>query len=253
MVRGLDVWKDYFADYTDSYVLIGGAACNIYEEEFAMNPRATKDLDLILVVEALSPEFGSRFWDFIREGNYTSRQIGNHGHEYYRFINPENRAYPQQIELFARRTGLLTLPADANIEPIHIDDELSSLSAILMDDDYYQFTLSNSQVVDGVHLANVETLICLKAKAYLDLDTRKQAGEAVDNRNIEKHKKDIMYLAAMIPGDASYQLPDSIKEDIKAFYASVKDFLPNADFMKSANLARVKPEDLLEVVMNSMA
>lgn len=56
MVRGLDVWKEFFADYSANYVLIGGAACNIFEEEFAQTPRATKDLDLILVVEALSKD-----------------------------------------------------------------------------------------------------------------------------------------------------------------------------------------------------
>ena len=30
-----------------------------------MNPRATKDLDLVLVVEALTPDFGARLWDFL--------------------------------------------------------------------------------------------------------------------------------------------------------------------------------------------
>lgn len=76
MVRGLDLWKVFFADYTDNYVLIGGAACHWYEDEYSQNPRATKDLDLILVVEALSAEFGMKFWDFIKAGQYSSRQRG---------------------------------------------------------------------------------------------------------------------------------------------------------------------------------
>ena len=29
MVRGLDIWKEFFADHTHNYVLIGGTACNI--------------------------------------------------------------------------------------------------------------------------------------------------------------------------------------------------------------------------------
>ena len=57
MVTGIGRWKEYFNDYKDKYVLIGGAACNLLEEELDMNPRATKDLDLVLVVEALTPEF----------------------------------------------------------------------------------------------------------------------------------------------------------------------------------------------------
>lgn len=60
MVTGIERWKEYFIDYKDKYVLIGGAACNLLEEEFDMNPRATKDLDLVLVVEALTPDFGLR-------------------------------------------------------------------------------------------------------------------------------------------------------------------------------------------------
>ena len=66
MVTGIERWKEYFSDYKDKYVLIGGAACNLLEEEFDMNPRATKDLDLVLVVEALTPDFGLRLWDFIK-------------------------------------------------------------------------------------------------------------------------------------------------------------------------------------------
>ena len=55
MVTGIERWKEYFNEYKDKYVLIGGAACNLLEEELDMNPRATKDLDLVLVVEALTP------------------------------------------------------------------------------------------------------------------------------------------------------------------------------------------------------
>lgn len=33
MVAGLDRWREYFSEYKDKYVLIGGAACNLLEEE----------------------------------------------------------------------------------------------------------------------------------------------------------------------------------------------------------------------------
>ena len=32
MVKGLDTFRKYFADYEDQYVLIGGAACDILFE-----------------------------------------------------------------------------------------------------------------------------------------------------------------------------------------------------------------------------
>ena len=94
MVKGLDLFKDRFAAYASNYVLIGGAACYIHEEISAMEPRATKDLDLILVVEALTPEFVSEFWRFIREGRYEQRQRGKDKHECFRFLKPQDKRYP---------------------------------------------------------------------------------------------------------------------------------------------------------------
>lgn len=37
MVKGIDIFQDYFRDYTDQYVLIGGAACSISFEEQDIN------------------------------------------------------------------------------------------------------------------------------------------------------------------------------------------------------------------------
>ena len=70
MVKGIDIFQEYFKEYTDQYVLIGGAACSISFEEQDASFRATKDLDMVLIVEALTPAFGERFWQFIRDGGY---------------------------------------------------------------------------------------------------------------------------------------------------------------------------------------
>lgn len=52
MVRGLDKFREQFRDYANEYVLIGGAACDLLMEEAAPAFRATKDLDIVLCVEA---------------------------------------------------------------------------------------------------------------------------------------------------------------------------------------------------------
>ena len=52
-------------------------------------------------------------------------------------------------------------------------------------------------------ITNIETLMCLNAKAYNDLYARKNAGEKVDVRDIEKRYKDVLRLVAMIVGTAS--------------------------------------------------
>ena len=53
MVIGLDVFKKYFEAYPDNYVIIGGTACDLIIDDAGFVPRATKDIDIILVVEAL--------------------------------------------------------------------------------------------------------------------------------------------------------------------------------------------------------
>ncbi len=68
MVRGLEWFAKRFAGFQDCYVLIGGAAAYLVQEEAGLEPRATGDLDIVLCVESLTAEFGQRMWDFIEEG-----------------------------------------------------------------------------------------------------------------------------------------------------------------------------------------
>jgi hypothetical protein len=41
MVRGLDIFKKYFEQYPENYVIIGGTACDIIIDEAGFVPRAT--------------------------------------------------------------------------------------------------------------------------------------------------------------------------------------------------------------------
>lgn len=52
MVRGLDTFREYFKGFEEQYVLIGGAACDILFESNEGQFRATRDLDMVLIVEA---------------------------------------------------------------------------------------------------------------------------------------------------------------------------------------------------------
>ena len=91
---GLDKFKEYFMGYQDQYVLIGGAACDIIFEEQDTAFRATKDLDLVLIVEALTPAFGHRFWQFVRDGGYEHRAKSSGAPQFYRFDKPKAPGFP---------------------------------------------------------------------------------------------------------------------------------------------------------------
>lgn len=73
MVKGLNVFKEKFSDYSEHYVLIGGVASYLVMRDAGLNFRTTKDFDVVLIVEALNKEFGVIFWDFINEGGYSVR------------------------------------------------------------------------------------------------------------------------------------------------------------------------------------
>ena len=57
MVGGLETFSAYFEGDDDKYVLIGGAACDICFSDNSASFRATKDLDIVLIVEALREMF----------------------------------------------------------------------------------------------------------------------------------------------------------------------------------------------------
>lgn len=250
MVKGIEKFKEVFAEFAGNYVIIGGTACENHEERVGQKPRATKDIDMILVVEALSHDFVAGFWKFIKEGGYTEKQVGEKGeeerHQYYRFQRPTNPEYPAQIELFSRSLGIFELPEDIHITPIPTDADLSSLSAILMNDDYYNYTVNHSVVIDGVHMANIESLIALKCKAYLEMTLARQEGRPVDSKHIKKHRNDVFRLVAAVAPAQKYIAPSTIMDDIKAFCRNVENNLPEANLIKDMGLRRITPQQLFD-------
>lgn len=251
MVRGLDKFKEYFKDYADKYIIIGGTACDIILGTAGFTPRATKDIDIILVVEALSSEFVKQFWQFIKEAQYEKAEKNEQKRTYYRFVKPAQEEFPYQVELFSRNPGILDDAEPGRFTRIPVDDDLSSLSAILMNDDYYEYTLSHCTIEDGLQRANTEALICLKAKAYLDLSERKAKSEKVDEKNIKKHKTDVFRLVAMLTGEDKFELPASVLADMQAFVEAVSHALPDKAIFKEMGLGNIEAASLLDQLIDS--
>ena len=216
MVGGLDKFREYFSKYKDQYVLIGGAACDLIMEDYASTFRATKDLDLVLIVEALTPDFGQTFWQFIKDGKYRNKSISSPEPHFYRFDKPETSGFPYMLELFSRSTFDLHYP-DSNLTPLHFDDSVSSLSAILLNDAYYKMLLNGREEIDDIRILAPSYLIPFKAKAWLDLNDKKRNGFPVDEKDIKKHKNDIVRLATVLRDSDVVQLPKEAAEDMSEF------------------------------------
>ena len=198
MVKGIDSFKNWFQGYEEQYVIIGGTACDILMTNEELSFRATKDIDLILIVEALNADFGRKFWEYVKQAGYEHRSKSSGMPQFYRFSHPLSDQYPAMIELFSRKPEAIQLPEDAILTPLPLDEDISSLSAILLDDAYYDFLKQGRETVAGVTILGAEYLIPFKAKAWMDLTDRKANGESVDGKNIRKHKNDVFRLTELI-------------------------------------------------------
>jgi hypothetical protein len=214
MVKGLDKFREYFREFTGQYVLIGGAACDISFRDQGEDFRATRDLDIVLIVEAQTKEFGERFWNFIDDGGYQHRARSSGEPQFYRFDKPASPDFPKMLELFARTNWILN--PDAVLTPVHIDDSVSSLSAILLNDAYYQALLRGREIIDGVSLLKPSWIIPFKAKAWLDLLEKQRGGLHVDSRDIKKHRNDIIRITAEMVLEKC-KLTGEIRSDMQRF------------------------------------
>lgn len=187
-----------------------------------------------------------QFWEFVKAGNYSTRQRGNGENEYFRFLKPQTKGFPLQVELFSRKPDVLEIAKDTVLTPIPVDEDLSSLSAILMNDEYYNFTMEHSHTLEAIRLANTESLVCLKAKAYLDLTQRKANSEAIDEKNIRKHRSDIFRLAATLGEDVLFELPVGIQTDLNLFGKMISQSIPDKAFFKSVGLLNINPEEVFQ-------
>ncbi|WP_200334093.1 hypothetical protein [Thiocystis violacea] len=230
-MKGLDIFRRHFEGLSHHYVLIGGAACEIIMDEVGLDFRATKDLDLVILVEALDAGFGERFWAFVEAGGYQQRERSGGGREFYRFQKPSAPDFPAMLELFSRVPDAITLADGSVFTPLPVDEDIASLSAILLDDTYYTALVENSRVVDGVAVLDERLLIPFKAKAHLDLAMRRDQGEHIDQKNVRKHRTDVFRLLQLLPADERVVLPEAIAADMASFAAKVGadgDFQPKA-------------------------
>lgn len=246
MVVGLDLFIQHFESYADHYVLIGGSACDWQMEQKGLPFRATKDIDIILIVEALSDEFVSHFWQFIKDGEYAIAQVGEKK-QFYRFIKPQAAGFPAMIELFSRRPDLIKEVEGMHLTDIPTGEEASSLSAILLDEEYYKFALSNTQLIDGLHLANDFALICLKARAFINNAKRKADGQEVRSDDISKHKNDIIRLTATLTPDVVIPIPDIVKQDLTEYINTIRRENPDIkQLLKEQGAANTTLEQIIE-------
>ncbi len=223
MVKGLAIFQEWFSGFEEQYVLIGGTAASITMAEAGLPFRGTKDLDIVLHVEALTPEFGKLFWEFVQAGGYLQKEGDPQQRPcLYRFQKPQDEEFPYMLELFSRVPDRLDFVPPGHLTPIPIDEQISSLSAILLDHDHYQFVMEGRKNKQGMPTwVGEDRLIPLKAVAWIEMSKRAREGDMIDSKKINKHLTDIVKLSSLLQPNQIIELPEKLKADLQAFAQAV--------------------------------
>jgi hypothetical protein len=212
--RGIDHFLAYLKGLENQYVVIGGGAAAILLEEQDLEFRRTKDVDLVLLTNG-SNELNSRISQYVQDGKYQLKEATEGAPRYYLFQKPENETYPEIIEIFARNEQEIALLEGQYIIPVQ-NDSVAKISAILLDEEYFALIKANSrQTASGGSIVNALGNICLKARAHRELSERKSKGESVDDKDIRKHRNDILRLAVSLTGQERLALGPTSKADLK--------------------------------------
>ena len=124
MVTGIESFKEWFKGNESQYAIIGGTACDILMTEEGLDFRATKDIDLVLIIEAVDVAFGRKFWDYVKQAGYEHCNKSSGVPQFYRFSHPTSNRYPAMIELFTRKLDAIQLPDDAVLTPLPMDEDM---------------------------------------------------------------------------------------------------------------------------------
>lgn len=220
---GLEIFRRFFAAHSDAYTLIGGAACTLLMEEAGLEFRATKDLDIVLHIEAIDNQFFSTFSQFLKDGGYQNGERSNGKEIFFRFDKPTQPQFPALIEIFTRSTEEAKLDFKGHIRRIEMSDTAICLSAILLNDDYYKFIHQGKISIQEISVVSASHLIPLKARAWSDFLDRKKQGFQSDSKDIRKHKNDILRLYRLLSPENRIVLPNAIKKDMLCFVDHLRE------------------------------
>jgi len=247
VVNGIEVFRQRFRNFSDQFTIIGGTACSILFDEVDLEFRSTLDFDIVLIAEALNESFAREFWDFVTEGGYEIQEKSSGTPQFYRFSKPSRGNYPKMIELFSRIPDGIKLNEDNRFTPVHISDDISSLSAILLDDDYYHFLRSGRDVVYGLPVLKSAYLVPFKMKAWLDLTDRKNKGQLIDSKDIRKHRNDVFRIVPLISAKERVGVSKAIKADIDVFLSKMASETID---LKSLGIKRRTLDSIIELYSN---
>lgn len=213
---------EYMQQYADDYILIGGNACLLNFENIGANFRATVDLDIVLITESTNDQFYEHLWGYILKHGYKGKVYrgSNAGGAAYRFIQPEDNRVPNvpaQIEFFSRKPDYFdtAVTKKPHITPIKTGQGVSNFSAILLDDDVYEFIRISRIPLRGISTVNLECLFGLKSVAWHSNQALFEENKINDKNTVLKHPQDMISIANVIEEPNTTFFPLQIFESLR--------------------------------------
>lgn len=209
--RGLSHFQQYCKSLQEMYVVVGGFATVMLLDEGLGDGhgKATHDIDLVLLTTS-SIEMSQRIKQYVQEGKYEIQKGNKDQYHYYRFVKPEIEGFAKEIELFASNENDLKLDDSQRIIPIDPEEGLYSLSAIMLDPEYFEMIKNNVTMSVVAPCTNTQATIMLKMSAFFDLKARN------DNK-WKKHRQDILKLSLLLTGEERLQMTGRMVEDFESF------------------------------------
>ncbi|MCE9872396.1 hypothetical protein LZ667_13490 [Hafnia alvei] len=209
---GMEFLSEYMKAYADEYILIGGNACALHFQKLGTDFRATADLDIVLLVESENDGFLQCLSKFLDEKKYIGKTFNgsNQGGSAYRFVLPEGKnddSLPVQIELFSKKPNYFdeTQSKHLHITPIETGQGISNFSAILLDDELYEYIRGSRETVADVTTVNLNCLLGLKSIAWHGNQKLLDDGAEVSNIDVIKHPSDMLRIISVLDdGDVEY-------------------------------------------------
>ena len=111
--------------------------------------------------------------------------------------------------------------------------------------------IDQSTLENGIHHANTEALICLKAKAFLEISERIAKGSTEDTKQLRKHKTDVFRLAVTLTEADIFELPERILEHLQTFTDTIVKDLPDKAIFKEMGLGNIDVEKVFHQLIKN--
>lgn len=242
---------DYFKDYHECFCIIGGNAASILLNDELYNDtdfqfRQTRDYDMVIIAEMKNRGFSQRLFQFLNENGYGKGGYGTDNDQnksYYRFVT-SHKDVPPLIETFSREPMEWPLLKNNHKTPVSEGYD-PSLSAILLNNDYYELLKRGVVEKDNLPILDVPYLIFFKIQAHLDILKKIEEGERISHRaDKSKHFKDVCQLSMLLTSNNRYDLlmvPERIKGKLQEFIDMI-DNMNDRDF--SQRFKEIKPAEV---------